>query len=168
MKSPETSARLTASATKQVAAFINKFDPGVAKLIRQCRAELRQLLPTALELVYDNYNFFVIGYAATDRASDAIVSLAASSNGVALSFYRGASLPDPGKLLLGAGKQNRFIRLPTSELLASPEVLTLIRSALATARTRLPHTGAGCTVIKSVSSKQRPRRRRTPLARSAA
>jgi hypothetical protein len=28
---------------------------------------LRQRLPTANELVYDNYNFFVIGYSSTER-----------------------------------------------------------------------------------------------------
>ena len=83
---------------------------------------MRKLLPTAIELVYDNYNFFVIGYAPTERASDAILSIAAAANGVGLAFLRGASLPDPHKLLLGAGKLNRFIRLPTIDRLRTPEV----------------------------------------------
>ncbi len=144
-----------------MAAFIAKFDPKVANVIRKCRAELRRLLPTSIELVYDNYNFFVIGYAATERASDCIVSIATAANGVGLSFYWGATLPDPNKLLLGAGKQNRFLRLPTSEPLRSPEVLTLIRAAVAQAKTPLPTTGGGYTVIKSISIKQRPRRKNT-------
>ena len=147
-----------ASASKQVAAFLGKFDPKVAKVMRQCRMQMRKLLPTANELVYDNYNFFVIGYATTERASDAIVSLAAAANGVILSFYQGASLPDPAKLLLGSGKQNRFIRLPTAALLKSPEVLRLIRTAAAKAKTPLPKKGGGQTIIKSISAKQRPRR----------
>lgn len=159
MKSPSSSGVGSASTSKQMAAFIAKFDPKVANVIRKCRAELRRLLPTSIELVYDNYNFFVIGYAATERASDCIVSIAAAANGVGLSFYRGATLPDPKKLLLGAGKQNRFLRLPTSEILRSPEVLTLIRAAVAQAKTPLPPTGGGYTVIKSISIKQRPRRK---------
>ncbi len=69
-------------ASKQLASFIAKFEPATAKLIRDCRAELRKRLPTAIELVYDNYNFFVIGYSATGRPSDCIVSLAAAANGV--------------------------------------------------------------------------------------
>ena len=142
-----------------MAAFLAKFDPDVAKVIRQCRAELRKLLPTAIELVYDNYNFFVIGYAGTERASDCIVSIAAAANGVGLSFYQGASLPDPKKLLLGGGKQNRFIRLPTTDPLRSPEVLALVRAAVAQAKTALPSTGGGYTVVKSVSAKQRRRRK---------
>jgi hypothetical protein len=120
---------------------------------------MRRLLPTSIELVYDNYNFFVIGYATTERASDCIVSIAAAANGVGLSFYHGASLPDPKKLLLGAGKQNRFIRLPTSAPLSSPEVLALIRAAVAQAKTPLPPTGGGYLIIKSISAKQRPRRK---------
>ena len=159
MKSPASSVVVNTSTAKQVAAFIARFDPKVAKVIRQSRAELRKLLPTAIELVYDNYNFFVIGYAATERAADCIVSIAAASNGVGLSFYRGASLPDPDKLLLGAGKQNRFIRLPTVAPLRSPAVLALIRAAVAQAKAPIPKTGGGYTVIKSISAKQRPRRK---------
>ena len=72
---------------KQLAGFIAKFEPANAKLIKQCRAELRKLFPTANELVYDNYNFFVIGYCPTEKPSDCIVSIAAAANGVGLSFY---------------------------------------------------------------------------------
>ncbi|MCX6922988.1 MAG: hypothetical protein NT154_07235 [Verrucomicrobia bacterium] len=54
MKSLTQSAGSTASASKQLAAFIAKFDPEVARLIRACRTEMRKLLPTAIELVYDN------------------------------------------------------------------------------------------------------------------
>src|SRR6267378_4312180 len=157
MKSPAPSAASTGSPLQQVAAFIAKFDPKVAKHIRACRAEMRKLLPTAIELVYDNYNFFVIGYASTERASDAILSIAAAANGVGLAFLHGATLPDPKKLLLGSGKQNRFIRLPTIEPLRSPDVLKLIRAAVAQAKTPLPVTGGGYTVIKSISAKPRPR-----------
>jgi hypothetical protein len=162
MKPSPPSAKSNTSPAKQLAAFIGKFDPKVAKLIRSCRAELRKLLPTAIELVYDNYNFFVIGYAATERASDAILSIAAAANGVGLAFLHGASLPDPRGILLGSGKQTRFIRLPTVEALRSPEVLALIRAAVAQAKTPLAITGAGHTVIKSVSARQRPRRRERP------
>ena len=148
-----------ASPATQLAAFIAKFDPTTARLIRACRTELRRMLPTAIELVYDNYNFFVIGYAATERASDAILSIAAAANGVGLAFLHGATLPDPEKLLLGAGKQNRFIRLPAVAVLKTPAVRALIRAAVAQARTPLPASGGGYLVIKSVSAKQRPRRR---------
>ncbi|HXY10245.1 MAG TPA: hypothetical protein VEI52_20550 [Terriglobales bacterium] len=42
--------------------FIGKFDPSHQAIIRAARKVLRRRLPTATELVYDNYNFFMIGY----------------------------------------------------------------------------------------------------------
>jgi hypothetical protein len=144
---------------KQLAAFIAKFEPAHAKLIRACRAELRKQLPTAIELVYDNYNFFVIGYCSAPRASDCIVSLAAATNGVGLSFYYGSSLPDPEHLLLGSAKQNRFIRIPAVATLRSPGVRKLIEAAASRGKTPLPKAGKGRLIIQSVSVKQRPRRR---------
>jgi hypothetical protein len=146
------------SAATQLASFIAKFDPAVAKLIRTSRAAMRKRLPTALELVYDNYNFFVIGYSSSERASDCVVSLAAGPNGVSLSFYYGASLPDPDGILLGSGSQNRFVRLESAATLATPAVERLIAAAVAQAERPMPATGRGALVIKSVSAKQRPRR----------
>jgi len=71
-------------------------------------------------LVYDNYNFFVVGFSATERSSDCLVSLVANAKGVGLSFYYGATLPDPANILLGSGNQNRFIRLENAATLAKP------------------------------------------------
>jgi len=144
--------------SSQIASFIAKFDPANAKLIRACRSAMRKRLPSANELVYDNYNFFVIGYSASERASDCVVSLAAAANGVGLSFYYGATLPDPDGILLGSGTQNRFVRLPSAATLAEPAVEKLIRAALAQAKTPMPSTGRGRTIVKSISAKQRPRR----------
>ncbi|MEO7965238.1 MAG: hypothetical protein ABIT38_15130, partial [Gemmatimonadaceae bacterium] len=67
----------------QLTAFVAKYEPGVGRLFRATRAALRQRFPTALELVYDNYQFLAVGYSASERASDCIVSLAVSPKGVA-------------------------------------------------------------------------------------
>ena len=148
-----------ATPAKQLAAFIAKFDPAVARVIRATRRSLRRRVPTAIEIVYDNYNFFVIGYSTTERPSDCVFSVAAAANGVGLSFYHGATLPDPEGILLGSGAQNRFIRLPSASVLDAPPVEALLKAAVAQARHPLPATGSGHTIIRSVSAKQRPRRR---------
>jgi hypothetical protein len=148
-----------ADAKKQLDSFIEKFEPKQRQaLIRAVRKELRKRLPTANELVYDNYNFFVIGYGPTERPSDAILSIAAAANGVGLCFLHGASLPDPKKILLGSGKQTRFIRLESAEMLARPEVAAVLAAAVAQAKTPLPESGGGKLIIRSISKKQRPRR----------
>jgi hypothetical protein len=159
MKTAKSKTTTSASAEKQLAGFIAKFEPAHAKLIRECRTELRKLLPTAIELVYDNYNFFVIGYCTTPRASDCIVSIAAAANGVGLSFYHGAALADPEKLLQGGGRQNRFVRLPSVEVLRSRGVAALIKAAVVQSKTPLLKTGGGQLVIQSISAKQKPRRK---------
>jgi hypothetical protein len=109
--------------------------------------------------VYDNYNFFVIGYSPTERPSDAIVSMAARANGIGLCFIHGATLPDPHKVLLGSGNQTRFIRIHSAQFLERPEVETLVAEAIARARAPLPAAGRGKLIIRSVSAKQRPRRK---------
>ena len=157
---PKASIRFSSvSPAAQLRASIGKFAPATARLIRECRAEIRRLLPTTIELVYDNYNFFVLGYCTTERPSTCIVSLAAAANGVVLSFYRGASLRDPEHLLQGSGKQNRFLRLASIESLRDPAVRTLIRAAVALAEPSLSASGRNRTIIQSVSAKQRPRRK---------
>jgi len=148
-----------AHAEKQLDSFIAKFEPKHRTLIRSARKILRRRFPSAHELVYDNYNFFVIGYCTTERPSDCILSIAAASNGVGLCFTQGAGLPDPMKILVGSGKQTRFLRLKSITALDQPEVEALLTIAAAKAKTPMLTTGRGKLIIRSVSRKQRPRRK---------
>jgi hypothetical protein len=146
------------SPAKQIAGFIAKFDPTIAKLTRACRAELRKRYPAAIELVYDNYNALAIGYSPTERTSDIVFSLAVYARGLNLYFMYGRSLPDPDHLLQGSGNQGAFIRLETVETLDEQKVMSLIERAVKRQRPTFPSKGRGYTVVKSVSAKQRPRR----------
>ncbi len=156
MKTGATS--LKNNAEIELAGCIDKFTPEMAKAIRAVRAALRKRLPTANELVYDNYNFFVIGYCPTLRPSDTFTQLVADAHGVRLAFYYGSTLPDPAGILLGGGNQNRFIRIESARDLSKPAVEALIRAAAAQGKAPLPATGRGTLVIRAVSAKQRPRR----------
>ncbi len=140
------------SPAKQLAGFIAKFDPKASKLIRQARAALRKRLPTAIEQVYDNYNFLAIGYCTAERTSDCIVSLAASANGVILSFYYGAALPDPDGVLLGSGN-----RIDLSVLRIRQRGSSFARQL----RKRRGRFSDGRRVYDDqvISAKQRPRRK---------
>lgn len=149
----------TPTPEKQLAGFVAKFTPAIARIIRGARRKMRERIPQALELVYDNYNFFVIGYSPTERPSDAIVSMAAGANGVGLCFIHGAKLRDPQHLLRGSGNQTRFLHLDSVETLSHPDVVALMAAAVAQAKTPLRPTGRGRLIIRSVSAKQRPRRR---------
>ena len=150
---------MPATPEQQLKEFIAKFTPAMGKLIRECRAAMLKRFPTANELVYDNYNFFVIGYCATERPSDCLVSLAANSKGVGLSFYYGSTIPDPHGILEGSGNQNRFVRLVDgAATLNKTEVAELIDAAEVQADPPLPKAGGGKLIIRSIAAKQRPRR----------
>ncbi len=144
---------------EQIAGFIAKFAPAMQERIRGCRARMQALFPDAAQLVYDNYNFFVIGFGPTERASDAIFSLASHRNGVTLCFLqRGPDLPDPTGILRGSGKVVRNIALAGPEDLDRDDIAVLVDAALALARVPMEDSVGPRVIVKSVSAKQRPRR----------
>ena len=86
---PRAAKTKSTSPEEQLRSFIDKFEPKNQAVIRAARKALRESFPTATELAYDNYNFFVIGFGPTERPSDCIVSIAAAANGVGLCFIQG-------------------------------------------------------------------------------
>ena len=143
----------------QLRSLIEKFDPEDQRLIRSVRSAVRKRLPAANELVYDYGTSLVIGYSPTDRGVESIVSTAARTDGVRLYFMHGPQLPDPKKLLMGSGKQTRFIRVEAAKQLAHPDVEVLIAATIDRASVPLPSKGRGTLVIKSTAAMKRPRRK---------
>lgn len=158
MKRPSVSPD-AARAERQLDGFIAKFDPDNQKLIRGVRKGLQKRFAGCVEFAYDNYNFFVLGYGPTERPSDAVVSMACAANGVALCFLRGVGLPDPTRVLRGSGTQVRSVHLDSAATLTRPDVEALIAAAKARSRVPVPDRGRTTLVIRSVSAKQRPRRK---------
>ncbi len=151
--------RLTPEA--QLRAFIDRFDPKDQKLIRSVRAAVRKRFPTANELAYDYSSHVVIAYSPTEQGIDAIVAIAARAAGVRLYFNQGPQLPDPKKLLLGSGKQARFVQVEAASQLAHPDVEALIAAAIDQARVPLPSKGKGEVMMRGSTAKERASRRTT-------
>jgi hypothetical protein len=145
-------------AEEQLASFMAKFTPEIAALAGAIRAEMRKLYPTALELVYDNYNALAIGYGPTERSSEAIFSIALFPRWVSLFFLQGAGLPDPGKILRGSGKVAKHVVLPSPDTLRIPAIQALMHEATTRAKVAFDPRVAHRLIIKSISEKQRPRR----------
>lgn len=146
-------------AEEQLASFIAKFTPEVGSLAESILNSMRKLYPNALELVYDNYNALAIGFGPTERASDAIFSIALYPQWVSLFFLQGAGLPDPERILKGSGHVVRYVVLPSTDALSDPAVRALMQEAVTRAKAPFDPRGAHRLVIKSISAKQRPRRR---------
>jgi len=145
------------SPAQQLRAFIAKYTPEIGAAARSALATMRKRLPGAVELVYDNYNALAIGFGPTERASDAIFSIAVYPRWVSLFFLQGATLSDPQKLLRGSGSRVRHVVLEEGTL-EKRAVRELMAQALRKARKRLDGKAPRRLMIKSVSAKQRPRR----------
>lgn len=145
-------------AQHQLDSFIDKFTPEVAALTGALLAKAKARLPGAAILVYDNYNALAIGFGPSDKAGEAILSLAVMPRWVTLCFLHGVHLADPEGLLKGEGSRVRHVRLHTPEAFDEPAIQALIAEALAKAARPIDPQGEQRLVIKSVSEKQRPRR----------
>ncbi len=142
-------------AQAQLDAFIDKYSQEVGDEARQALAFLKVRLPTAVRLVYDNYNALVIGFGTSEKVGGIILSIALYPRYVTLFFLKGTLLPDPDGLLQGSGSTVRSVRLSPISRLETAEVAALIDAAVANS-SALP-VGEGPLVIKSISAKQRPR-----------
>lgn len=154
-------ARMPPSPAAQLAGFIAKFSPAIAKDARAALARMGRLLPSsAVRLVYDNWNGLVIGFGPNERASDAIVSILVVHDHLTLCFINdGPSLPDPDTLLKGSGTVVRHVRLASARDLDRAPIKALVRAAIAQSDVPFPRGGRSPLVIKSISPKQRPRRK---------
>lgn len=139
--------------------FLEKFDPDIAADARQAMQRLQDRLPMADAMIYDNYNGLVMGFSPNDRPSDAVLSILAVADHITLCFLQGAKMDDPYGLLKGGGTTVRHMRLPDPAMLDDPKVSHLIDIALSSAKIPMSGGRNGRMYVKSVSAKQRPRRR---------
>src|SRR3954464_10297141 len=145
-------------AQAQLDSFIDKFTPEVAALTRALFPKAKAPIPGATIMVYDNYNALAIGFGPTEKAGQAILSLAVMPRWVTLCFLRGVGLPDPQGLLKGSGNQVRHLRLHAPEAFDDPAVQDLIAAALERSEPPIDRARDHQLIIKSISAKQRPRR----------
>jgi hypothetical protein len=147
-----------ADAQAELDGFLAKFEPEVAAQAHSLVGKMRERIPGAQVLVYDNYNALAIGFGPSDKAGQAVLSLAVFPKWVTLCFLRGKGLPDPAGLLRGEGSRVRHVRLDPPGRWDLPEVQALISEALARSEPPFDPAAEPRLIIKSVSAKQRPRR----------
>ena len=145
-------------AQSQLDGFLAKFTPEVESLARALIDRMRARLPGAAILVYDNYNSLAIGFGPTEKASQAVLSLAVFPRWVTLHFLRGVGLPDPDGILRGEGSRVRHVRLFEPDALDDPRIEALIAAALDRCEPPFDESAPQRLVVKAVLAKQRPRR----------
>ena len=114
-------------------AFLRPYGPAVTKLVIAARRLVLEEAAGAVELIYDAYSAVSAGYSFTGRPSDSCIYVAAYPKGVNIGFWDGTALPDPDRLLEGAGKRGRHIKIRALSDLDRPTVRALIQAAVAIA-----------------------------------
>lgn len=148
----------TPTPPQQLAGFIAKYTPAIAKQFKAATAKMRKRLPGAFALVYDNYNGLVMGFGPTERPSEALFSILAQPDHITLCFLQGVRLKDPKRILAGGGNQVRHVRLVDGITLDDREIVELMKQAMGDDRRMVDPATRRPLIIRSISKKQRPRR----------
>mgnify|MGYP001431497940 CR=1 FL=1 len=154
------------NAETQLASYLAKYEPEMAKLGKTLRAKLRARLPGLSEIVYvyESQGSLVISYSKSERGFEGLCSLALYPDEVRLYFGQGALLSksDPNKLLQGRGKTVRHVVLNAAADLDRAEIEALMVAALKLAKVRLDAGAQGSLIIKAEAQKQRAARAKKP------
>lgn len=145
--------------TKDLLEFLKPFEPRIVNLALWLREFIWDLYSECNELIYDNYNAVAVGWSPTLTLGDIFCSIAVYNNkNVHFGFYWGSRLTDPHGLLLGNGKQYRYIRIAEREDLPADYIKELLNeahiSSIATAK-NMETAPKGTTVVKSISPKKK-------------
>jgi len=106
----------------------------VQALAKSARTFLLKALPGAEESIDESAP--VIGYGYGPGYKGLICTLLVSKSGVKLGLAHGAKLPDPERLLEGAGKVHKFVHIRTAADLRKASLTQLVKAASASARAR--------------------------------
>ena len=118
-----------APSTRTLKEMLAPYPRDVQSLARAARALMMDVLPKVKETVDPTGPYITYAY---EPGYKGVVSyITVSKQGVKLGVARGASLPDPKKLLQGSGKSNRHVVIKTPDDLETPGLRQLVRAALA-------------------------------------
>jgi hypothetical protein len=118
-----------AAPTRTLTELLAPYPREVQSLARAARALMMDVLPKVKETVDPTGPYITYAY---EPGYKGVVSyITVSKQGVKLGVARGASLPDPKKLLQGSGKSNRHVVIKTPDDLETPGLRRLVRAALA-------------------------------------
>jgi hypothetical protein len=104
------------------------YSPEVRSLALSTRTFLLEMIPGAIQVV--DAGSKVVGYGFGTGYKDSVCSLMPTKAGVTLGIAWGAELPDPHRIMEGAGKVHRHVKLKGQSDLKSPALNALLKAAL--------------------------------------
>ena len=112
--------------------LLAKYPTTVQELAAETRDVVREVVPEAMETVDRKAN--LIAYGIGPGYTGLVCTILLSKTGVKLGIVGGASLPDPKKLLAGAGKVHRHVPIVKVSDARQAGVKALLKACLARKR----------------------------------
>ena len=146
--------------TKDLLKFLKPFPAEVKAKALWLREFVWDLYPGSNELIYDNYHALAFGWSPTDRVGHVFCSIAVgrTTHNVQFGFYWGSQISDPKKILLGGGKQYRYILVTSENEFSKTYMKKLLKEAWTNSLAKVKDQKLitkGQTITKSVSAKKR-------------
>ena len=140
--------------------FLVPFDNNIKDTVLFLRDFVWDIYPKTNELIYDNYNALAFGWSLTDRLGHTFCSVAVfrTNKNIHFGFYWGNEIADPKKLLIGNGKQYRYLLVKNKETFQATYIKKLIRDAYNNSLKKVKDINQikeGFTITKSVSPAKR-------------
>jgi hypothetical protein len=126
--------------------FLEAYDRPISDLTLALREIILEEAPDAFESVYQVYTV-AIWFGFSGKMKDMFCYITTHAKHINLGFPRGATLPDPNRVLLGEGKTMRHIKFVSQRDLERPFVRRYIQAAMEQVGAAAPD--AGKTIIKT-------------------
>jgi len=131
----------------QLLGFLKAYDRHISDLALALREVILEEFPDASESIYQVYTV-AIWFGFSGKMKDMFCYITTSTGHVNLGFPRGASLPDPNRVLEGDGKIMRHIKFRSQQDVERPFVRRYIQAAMEQAAP-VGTVGTGKSVVKS-------------------
>jgi hypothetical protein len=117
-----------ASPPKELLQLLEPYDRGIQELALALRELVIEEMAPCCEYILEVYIISLI-YGSTHRFKDSICYIGVIKDHVNLGFHHGTELADPQRILEGAGKQMRHIKIRNMPDLLRPAIRAYLREA---------------------------------------
>jgi len=132
----------------QLLGFLEDYDRPIIDLALALREIILEEVPDAAESIYQVYTV-AIWFGFSEKMKDMFCYITTNARHLNLGFPRGATLPDPNRVLEGEGKAMRHIKFTNQSDLERPFVRRYIRASIEQLGEAASRGGTGKSVVKS-------------------
>ena len=132
----------------QLLGFLDAYDRTIGDLALALREIILEEVPDAAESIYQVYTV-AIWFGFSEKMKDMFCYIATNAGHINLGFPRGATLPDPNRVLEGEGKAMRHIKFKNLDDLHRNYVRRYIQASIEQLGATASKGGTGKSVVKS-------------------